>query len=297
VKIQHLLPLLLLTTPAIAGMGPGPWAQGAYYPGQYDGRYSANVYNNTQARFDAGQMHTPSGNTVREDAFVVTTNTTFQTNITSQTTVTDISGLPVTNTVTTTNITSATVITTNLVTSGAAAVVSGVLGFGIRSGTPATGAELASRASGGDASTAVRSIGLDTSLNYFVIYVDGEVFAGQTAAGINNNTGSVAGSLFGGVGRNEYRLITNTTRNTNGFVTGSTVEILQFPSASASGYFNARIKNNKTPFVFKGAGEISARGTTQAGTLGNATYPFNVDGIKSSDNSASGYTTQSTGAL
>ena len=44
-----LLPLLLAaTSPALAGnwFGSGPWASGAYYPGQLDGRYFANVYNN-----------------------------------------------------------------------------------------------------------------------------------------------------------------------------------------------------------------------------------------------------------
>lgn len=43
-----LLPVLALATiaqAALAGsLGPGPWANGAYYEGQFDGTYSATVY-------------------------------------------------------------------------------------------------------------------------------------------------------------------------------------------------------------------------------------------------------------
>lgn len=35
--------LCLLAAPAFAVTGPGPWASGAYYPGQYDGVYSASI--------------------------------------------------------------------------------------------------------------------------------------------------------------------------------------------------------------------------------------------------------------
>jgi len=41
-----LLHLLVLTTLAIASIGPGPWASGAYYPGGTDGKYQAAVYGN-----------------------------------------------------------------------------------------------------------------------------------------------------------------------------------------------------------------------------------------------------------
>ena len=276
---------VLLTAGASANAGAGPWANGAYFPGQLDGRYSANVYNNTQARFDTDQMDTPSGNRVRTDTF--TTNTSFATNITSVTVVTNIGGLAVTNVVTRTNISS--VGTTNLVTPGSAAVVSGVLGFGVRNGTPSTGTDASAQtATGANASTAVRSISLDTSHNYFVIYVDGDVFAGQTAAGINLNTKRVAGSLWAGVGRSQYELVETPILNTNGAIIGFDTKILNLPGAEAGGYFNAKIKSDKSPFVFKGSGEISTRGTPQ-GNRGNATYPFDLDGIKSSGNSISGY--------
>lgn len=43
-----LVPLLtvLSSAPLLAGAGAGPWALGAYYPGQLDGKYQASVYGN-----------------------------------------------------------------------------------------------------------------------------------------------------------------------------------------------------------------------------------------------------------
>ncbi len=48
--MNKLLLVLLLTVlssaPLLAGAGTGPWALGAYYPGQLDGKYQASVYGN-----------------------------------------------------------------------------------------------------------------------------------------------------------------------------------------------------------------------------------------------------------
>ena len=332
-KLLFPLAILASASTAISGTGPGPWANGAYYPGQYDGRYSANVYNNTQARFIAGEMNTPSGNRVREDFFTVTPGTTnvipgttniipetttlsniLLTNIETTISITNIGGLVTTSSVTTTNIATTTITNTapgitniiaavtnstpartNLVNSGAASVVSGVLGFGLTTGTPTTGVGGITAPNTASGSTVLNSIDLDAQVNYFVIYVDGDVFAGQTAASINNNTGTVAGSLWSGVGRNEYLVITNPVFNTNGVRISETTEILQFPSATAGGYFNASMETTKSPLIFKGAGEMSVVGSPVANRgiqAGNATYPFNVDGIKVSD--VSGPTLSST---
>lgn len=309
-NMKNLIPCLAVAVAtsmtAFAGAGSGPWANGAYFPGQLDGRYSANVYNNTQARFDSGQMQEPSGNSVRTDTFTTipgstTVSNVLSTNSTTTVTISNFGGLLVTNVVVTTNIsstqvTNSTPTLTNLTSSGAAAVVSGVLGFAIRNGTPSTSLG-GGAASIGSGSSTVSSISLDTSHNYFVIYVDGDVFAGQTAAGINLNTQKVAGSLWSGVGRGTFErvenpvYVTNTNTGSISFV-GYRTEILSIPGATAGGYFNGKIKDNKSPFVFRGAGEISTRGTPQANSAGlnaSATYPFNLDGIKSSDNSISGY--------
>lgn len=46
-KIKHaaLILILSLSSPVFAGsFGPGPWSNGAYYQGQFDGTYTATVY-------------------------------------------------------------------------------------------------------------------------------------------------------------------------------------------------------------------------------------------------------------
>ncbi len=254
-KAIILLLALAATAPSLwANAGAGPWANGAYYPGQLDGRYSANVYNNTQAMLPFGEMDTP----------------------------------------------------TNIVRANAGGVVSGVLGFGIRNGTPSVDSTQANtdgtenNSSAGNSGTgsgtatdsgnSVQSIELDTSHNYFVIYVDGDVYAGQTAAGINLSTKKVAGSLWRGTGRNSY-LVTNTTAVIGTNIIGEPLYatnplILSIPGASANGYFNAKIKSDKSPFTFKGPGEITVRPTNAQAILN---YPFKLTGIKSTDNSISGY--------
>jgi len=262
--MKHLALTFLLTGLSLQSLlawgGPGPWANGAYYPGQLDGRYSANVYNNTQDRGDYSEMDTPSGNTVRTDTFstnVGSVTTSFETNF--------IGGV-------TTNYTTNYV--TNIVTSGAAGVVSGVVGFGISGGSPSV-------SSNGTTAGIAGSINTDSSENYFVIYVDGNVFSGQTAAGINLGTKKVAGSFLNGTGLSSFEKVTNTTIDGGFRITTTTY--VAVPSAAAGGYFNAKIKSDKSPFTFKGAGEISTRSTSQSDE-GNATYPFNLDGIKVSDN-------------
>ncbi len=251
--ILPILALTLLPASGFAGAGPGPWANGAYYPGQLDGRYSANVYNNVQKSFNTWQESTPNN-------LVTTNNTTPGT------------GLALAGRV--------------------GAVVSGVIGFGIRNGTPSTGTTTEDQASSTVANSAntVQSIELDTSHNYFVIYVDGDCFAGQTAAGANLDTQSLHGSLWQGVGQNSYEKVTNfvaTPVGTN-FVVSESVTLLAIPGATANGYFNADINSDQAIFTFFGAGQITVRSTAAAVT-NVYTYPFNVDGIKSSDNSVSGY--------
>lgn len=308
-KILPLLILPVLVSNAAANAGPGPWANGAYYPGQLDGRYSANVYNNTQDRFDADEMDPPSGNSRYTNSFTVTpattnpatTNTFLTTNVTIS--ITNVDGII--STTSTTNITSTTVTNlattnlavTNLASSGAANVVSGVLGFAVRNGTPLTSSagstagaaaggasgqpSVAAGATGSSSGGTVDTIGFDPSANYFVVYVNGDVFAGKTAAGVNLNTKRVAGSLFNGTGGLTYQVVTNS----GGLLSSNSgnVTILPTPTASAGGYFNAKIKNNKSPFVFKGAGAITVNSAATVATP-SGTYPFDVDGIKSSEN-------------
>jgi hypothetical protein len=293
--MKYLALTLLLTGLSLQSLlawgGPGPWANGAYYPGQLDGSYSANVYNNTQDRLDFSEMGTPSGNIVRTDTFDTTPGTTnvssyLTTNATTTITITNDAGvITSSNAVYTTNIVSTTVTnttpgTTNLVTSGAAAVVSGVLGFGISGGSPSVSSN------GTTTIGSVAGINVDSSENYFVIYVDGVAYAGQTAAGINLHTQRVAGSLVNGSGGTYNILLPEikTTASTGVIVLTTNFVSTSVQASAASGYFNAKIKSDKSPFIFKGAGEISTIETLFNTAGSKVTYPFNLDGIKVSDN-------------
>ena len=270
--ILSLLALAATSAAAFALGGPGPWANGAYYPGQLDGRYSANVYNNI------GDKGTEPSLRASSSSVTTVTNTNWSR------TIVDSNGIIVTN-LSTTNITLST--QTN-VTQEIGNVVSGVLGFGIRNGTPSTGTNTTDTTTDvQNSANTVQSIQLDTSHNYFVIYVDGDVFAGQTAAGVNLDTQSVHASLWQGVGQNSYEKITNWAYDTNGFGR-ETVTLLAIPGATANGYFNADINSDQSVFTFFGYGQLTVRYTSATKT-NVPTYPFKVDGIKSSFNSISGY--------
>ena len=273
-----LLPFLaiaLATNASLAGnwFGSGPWANGTYYPGQLDGRYFANVYNNVGGTFSR----------------VSTTNSYYTTNQVVTTTSTNIGGL--TNTVVeTTNVVTGPLLETNTVVNGS--VVSGVIGFGIRDGTQPFNAQGASATTqGGDASTGVSSsaalqaLALDNSLNNFLIYVNGDVYIGTTAANINPDSSTVSGVLANGSGRTLYQLFTNQTAGVAS-VANTGVEVVSLPSATASGYFNANVNDNKATYTFTGSGTI-AIATASGGTSEvDGTHNFQLNGIKTSGNSA-----------
>jgi len=273
-----LLPFLaiaLATNASLAGnwFGSGPWANGTYYPGQLDGRYFANVYNNVGGTFTK----------------VSTTNSYFTTNQVVTTTSTNIGGL--TNTVVeTTNVVTGPLLQTNTVVNGS--VVSGVIGFGIRDGTQpfnAQGASATTQGGGASAGTsssaALQALALDNSLNNFLIYVNGDVYIGTTAANINPDSSTVSGVLANGSGGNRYQLFTN--QSTSGFVVANTgVQVVSLPSATASGYFNANVNDNKATYTFTGSGTI-AIATASGGTSEvDGTHNFQLNGIKTSGNSA-----------
>jgi hypothetical protein len=277
---KTLFPLLLLAISSshlLAGnwFGSGPWANGTYYPGQLDGRYFANIYNNLGGTFSR----------------VSTTNTFFTTNQVVTTTVTNTGGLTVTNSVTT-NVVTGPLLETNTTVLGS--VVSGVIGFGIRDGsqpfvnasTVAVGAEGVSGTA--NSSSALQSLSLDRSLNNFVVYVNGDAYVGTTAANINAKSSTVSGVLANGAGRTLYQLFTNQAAGVNA-VANVGVEVISIPSATASGYFNANVNNNKTPYTFNGSGTIAiASASGSSGEL-DGTHDFTLDGIKTSGNSGSAF--------
>ena len=276
-----LLPLLaiaLATNASLAGnwFGSGPWANGTYYPGQLDGRYFANVYNNVGGTFTR----------------VSTTNSYFITNQVVTTTSTNIGGL--TNTVIeTTNVVTGPLLETNTVVNGS--VVSGVIGFGIRDGSAPFGAT--TQGTGADAnvssSAALQALALDNSLNNFLIYVNGDVYIGTTAANINPNSSTVSGVLANGSGRTRYQLFTNQTADI-GSVANTGVEVVSLPSATASGYFNANVNNNKATYTFSGSGTIAIATASGSTSEVDGTHNFQLNGIKTSGNSATAFPQTST---
>jgi hypothetical protein len=274
-----LLPLLLTATPALAGnwFGSGPWADGTYYPGQLDGRYFANVYNNLGGTFTR----------------VTTTNTLLNTNSVTTTVISN--GIPE---IITTNIVTSTQVTNSTITGS---VVSGVIGFAIRNGAPpfVNSSTVAVGAGGfGDgggvsgtanSSSALQSLSLDRSLNNFLVYVNGDVYVGTTSANINPKSSTVSGVLANGAGRTRYQLFTNQAVAVASVAANVGVEVISIPSATASGYFNASVNNNKTPYTFSGGGTIAI--ATALGDVSevDGTHNFNLNGIKTSGSSASAF--------
>gem|GEM_PF-3031538 len=255
--------------------GPGPWADGAYYPGQLDGRYFASVYNNVDGSFRR----------------VSTTSTYFTTNQQTTTVISNTGGLIVTNIVTT-NVVDGPLQRTNTTIEGS--VVSGVMSFGIRSGTqPFVNASTVAVGAAGDSGTvnsssALQSLSLDQSLNNFLVYVNGDVYIGITAANINGPGSSVSGVLANGAGRTRYQVFTNQEAGVAS-VANVGVEVISLPSATASGFFNGKVKNNKSPYTFKGDGEITISTAIGFSSDVDGTHDFNVDGVKTSGNSASAF--------
>jgi hypothetical protein len=268
-----LVPFLtaLSSAPLFAGAGTGPWALGAYYPGQLDGRYFASVYNNVDGSFSK----------------VSTTNSYYVTNQTVTTEITNSGGLIVTNTVTT-NVVTGPLFETNTVVTGS--VISGILGFGIKDGVPTVvGASGSTEGGAGAGNASVGSFqvpSFDPTLNNFVIYVNGDVYVGTTAANINPSSSTVAGALINGAGRARYQVFTNQEAGVAS-VADVGVQVISLPSATASGYFNANVKNNKSPYTFKGKGTISIATASGASSFIDGIHQFNLNGIKTSLISAS----------
>lgn len=258
--------LAFCVSTALSGTGPGPWANGAYFPGQLDGRYSATVYNNVDAAQSVSYK----------------TNTFFTTNFSSVTTISNAGGLLVTN-VLSTNVVVLQQTTNSKVTPD---VVSGILGFGIRNGTPSVGASSNSVTSS-NSSAALQGLSLDPTHNYFLIYVNGEVYTGTTAAYINPDSGKIAGSLVNGAGQVNYLLFTNQEAGIAS-VANTGVEVVSLPSATASGYFNAKVEDNKSPYTFQGNGSMAISSAAGGDSGPDDFYQFGLDGIKNTDNSLSG---------
>jgi hypothetical protein len=175
--------------------GPGPFANGAYYPGQYDGVYSASMFGSS-----------PS-------------------------------------------------------------VVSGVLGFGLRNGAPSTSTN----------STSTNSISVDPNQNYFVAFIDGVTYSGQTVGNLNNQENSVNGGLFNGIAPSIFSVLVTTN---NPGTTNQTVTITQLEQRrTAGGAFFASLTGKKATITFSGNNTGTIEPSLNGITLGTPST-FSLNGMK-----------------
>lgn len=204
--------------------------------------------------------------------------------------------------------------------------VSGVLGFAIRDGAPpflqSQTQTLASLNSGGsnNAIVANQQIGIDNSLNYYAIFVNGRTYVGTTAAAINYDNNTVAGTLIGTqpstitttnpivtsqlitnvVSTNETIIVTNgiTVTQTNVFYSLTNVQsVLTTNSAinaalistGVDGAFQADINSKRAVFTFEGPGQLTSPGPVTNSVQVNPTIAFNVNGIRVSFSSTANF--------
>ena len=204
--------------------------------------------------------------------------------------------------------------------------VSGVLGFAIRDGAPpflqSQSQTLASLNSGGSNNAIVsnQQIGIDNSLNYYAIFVNGRTYVGTTAAAINYDNNSVNGTLIGTqpstitttnqivvsqlitniVSTNESLIVDN---NGASFTTNITYNLTNIQtvlttnaainaaliSTGVDGAFQASVNNKRAVFTFQGPGQLSAPGPVTNGTQVNPSLAFNVNGIRVSFSSTANF--------
>jgi hypothetical protein len=186
----------------------GPWANGAYYPGQYDGVYSATMFGGT-----------PS-------------------------------------------------------------VVSGILGFGLRNGSPSTSTNSTILTNGTQ-----NTISVDPFQNYFVVFVDGVTYAGVTIANLNNQTDQVSGGLFNGVSPSYSLAITNTevTFNTNtppGIASSNNTVEFQTVQDTCGGGFAATLTGKKSVITFSGNNTGTLQTADFAGVPTAPQNTFSLNGMK-----------------
>jgi hypothetical protein len=206
--------------------GAGPWANGAYYPGQYDGVYSATVFGGTPT------------------------------------------------------------------------VVSGVLGFGLRNGSPTTSTNSTVSTNGTQ-----NTITVDPFQNYFVLFIGGRTFAGVTVASLNNNSDQVSGGLFNGVAPSTLSTFVSetkieTTFNTNtppGLATSNNITNFTTLSVenSCGGAFNATLTGKKAVITFSGnnTGTVS----TSFNGVPVSTNTFSLNGLKVGNQASQASTTTAGG--
>jgi hypothetical protein len=189
--------------------------------------------------------------------------------------------------------------------------IAGAIGFAFRDGAPTVSTN--STATTTDQGNVVQNtITVDPFQNYFVVFVQGLTYSGNTTATINVDQGTVTGALFSQ--QNAFGTVDVTSTDTNS--SGDTITVitrqldnLPLLNRGVNGGFTANIDSKNAVFTFSGTGELSAPAFPQTiqgfDTNGNivapnqfiseavtavvetATVPFDINGIKVSSSSAS----------
>ena len=202
--------------------------------------------------------------------------------------------------------------------------VSGVLGFAIRDGAPpflqSQSQQAVPLTTNTTSIVSNQQIGIDNSLNYFAIFVNGRTYVGTTAAAINYDSSSVAGTLIGTQPSSitttnpivVSQLITNVVStnesvqvDNNGVITTTNITynltnvqtVLTTNSAinvsliatGVDGAFQAGINSKQAVFTFQGPGQLTSPGPVTNGTQVNPTIAFNVNGIRVSFSSTANF--------
>lgn len=198
--MKKLLPLLAaiatFTISAIAGTGPGPWADGGYYQNYLNGKYMGIV---TQAA---------PGN-----------------------------------------------------------IITGVVGFAIIDGAPPyrTIQNPAAIDGGGVKVYEYDNPRIDVLQNYFAIFVDGRTYTGLTTAGIDINSGTIAGALQGTDPIGVQAVVTGAPGP--GAFNFDASDALSIVNRGLSGGFLANINTKQSIFTFSGSGNLSTPSQPQTITI------------------------------
>lgn len=180
--------------------------------------------------------------------------------------------------------------------------IAGAVGFAFRDGAPTVSTNSVATANG-EANVVQNTITVDPFQNYFVVFVQGMTYSGNTTATINVDQNTVTGALFSQ--QNAFDLVSLGGDD----VTGVILNNLPLLNRGVNGGFTANIDSKKALFTFSGTGELSAPAFPQTvlglDTNGNAvpgsefvsnavtavlqtaTVPFDINGIKVSSSSAS----------
>jgi len=188
---------------------------------------------------------------------------------------------------------------------GSLNVISGVLGFAIVDGAPPSRQTETQTA---DFFVVARNVelGVDPFQNYFAIFVDGQVYRGQTVAGINSDSGVISGALQGtDPAANQGLSFTNVDIDGIAYSVPNTFSIV---NRGLSGGFTANVTQNKATYTFSGQGNLSTPSQAQTvsidlpligppaggatlttvtvsatGNVRTATVPFLLSGMKTSN--------------